>query len=234
LVVVALLVYPRTHANDGQPLLAMPAAPPTPTIGPAPLAIAHPRNAAAPLFQATFDDAHALADWHFSTDGSDLADDQANWRVDDGTLMQDRAGRDLHPLAATTVAVAGDATWTDYTVSASTYAELNPTWSLVARWSADGYYRFRLVATAAPDAPKLALERVQGAHVTPLAVADTGGFALRQWATASLAVHGDTLVATLDGQPLLAARDGVLTHGMAGVGTLALGGIHFDTVQVTR
>jgi hypothetical protein len=219
------------HAEEGAPILTYPDLTPTATIAPPPTS--GPGVAGAPLLVEGFDSAAALARWEI-VDPADLAPaDRANWRIEDGVLLQIGTGAASSPNLHETMALAGDPAWTDYTVSAKVYDQYNATFGLVARRQGNSFYRYRIVANALAGTPKQVLEKVVDGAATPLIALDGPGYERRQWHVAALSVAGPSIRVTLDGAVVAEATDATLMSGQAGLYTRALGGIRFDDVAVT-
>jgi hypothetical protein len=234
---VGLWQAPRGVAQEQQPLLEYPEFPPTPTIGPNPTALA--QVASAPLFAASFDDASALGAWTFVDLEPVLADSRSNWAVTaEGRLAQEATGRAKNPSIQQTAALTGQASWTDYTVTASFYDLMNGTAGLMARYSGAepttaSYYRYRVIKNSYEATPKQVLEKVQNGVATTLTEVVAPGFEERVWNVVSLTVQGGRLTVTLNGQVVAEAEDVTpLGAGQAGIYTRAIGGILFDDFAV--
>jgi hypothetical protein len=214
--------------------------PPTPTPPPAP---APPTLAGPPLLQATFDglaptDAQGLPSLPPAWTAVDLVPLQgdaapARWGVVDGQLRQLWTGALGAPRPDPSAALSGQADWRDYTLQAAVYATGNMELGLLARYQAGRYYRLRVLTEAAPEGPKVRLERVAGGQVTLLAAQDGPGYRLQRWHTLRLRVVGPRLEGQVDDGPVLVAEDPELDAGQVGVYGLALGDLAFDNVTVT-
>lgn len=236
-VAVGLWRAPQGVAQEPQPLLEYPEFPPTPTIGPNPTALA--QLAGAPLAQASFDDASALAAWRFVDLEPVLPDNSSNWAVTaEGRLAQEAAGRAGNSSLQETAALTGEAGWQDYTVQASFYDLTNGTVGLIARYSGAepttaSYYRYRALKSSYEASPKQVLEKVENGVATTLTELVGPGFEERQWNVVALTVRGNTLTVTLNGQVVAEAVDPApLGAGQAGLYTRAIGGILFDDVAI--
>jgi len=219
------------RAEEGPPLLTYPTFPPTPTISTPPTS--PPSTASKRLADANFSDAGALANWQFVDLEQVLPEDKSVWKVDKGALLQDRTANAGNPSILETLAVTGDQTWTDYTITAKVYDENNATFGLVARRNGNSFYRYRALANAYPDTPKQVLEKVVDGVATPLATVDKIGYDQRKWHVVSLSVVGNRIRATLDGAVVAEVTDTSLATGQAGLYTRALGGLRFDDVAIT-
>lgn len=203
---------------------------PTPTPPPAP-ASAGLSSAGASLLQADFNGAAGLNGWSV-LDSTDLIQSPSIWEVQNGRLAQISDGDGLPGLYATAL-LAGNGAWRDYAVTAAAFPTGNDELGVVARASKDGYYVFRLQATAA-NAPRAEILRYDAASMrfTAVASADGPGFENGRWYTLSLRVRGDRLEASVDGQPILTASDATFASGQAGVYGFANGGLTFDNFTV--
>ncbi len=238
-IAVALWQAPRGVAQDQQPILQYPDYPPTPTVGPNPTTPALLQSRA-PLTAAAFDDAADLSDWEIVDLEFVLPESRSVWSIRDGRLAQDATAAAGNPSIQETVALTGDAGWTDYTVKASFYDFFNGTAGLVARYSGTdptiaSFYRFRILKSTFEDTPKRVLEKVEGGVATTLMAIDEPGFTEREWHTLTLSVNGGVITATLDGQVVAQAEDPApLRAGRAGIYTRAIGGILFDDFAVVQ
>ncbi|MFO7167361.1 MAG: hypothetical protein DIU80_004965 [Chloroflexota bacterium] len=233
IVAVSLVVNPGTQAEEGRPLLEYPSYPPTPTIGPA-----NPNKAAvasgALLFSDSFDTEQSLASWEVVDLAETLPEDQADWLVQEGRLVQNATTLAGMSSARETLLVTGNAGWTDYVVSADAYDLYTGNFGVVARRQGNSFYRYQVVADELPDGPKHILEKVVDGKATRLAVLDGPGYSQRAWHNIALSVQGSQIRAYLDGQLILEATDSELTSGQAGLFTRPLAGILFDNATVTR
>ncbi|GAB4213767.1 MAG: hypothetical protein OHK0022_51350 [Roseiflexaceae bacterium] len=229
--VVALIASQPSRAGEGT-LVKFPDFPPTPTAGQAP-----PDTQAvggARLFSEAFASAASLSAWSVIDPQNLLPEDASNWLVEEGQLIQDRAGFAKSPSERETMLVAGTTSWTDYVVSAKVYDSQNATFGLVARRQGDSFYRYRVIADLYEATPKHVLEKVVNGVATPLATLDGPGYAKRKWHSVSLSVVGSKIEARLNGALVLQATDSTLTSGQAGLYTRAFGGIRFDDVAVAQ
>ncbi|MCS6880814.1 MAG: DUF1080 domain-containing protein [Oscillochloridaceae bacterium] len=238
-IAVTLWQAPRGVAQDQQPILEYPVYPPTPTVGPNPTTPPLPQGRA-PLAVTAFDDAADLRAWEIVDLEFVLPESRSVWTIRDGRLAQDATAAAGNPSIQETLALTGEAAWTDYTVRVSFYDFYNGTAGLVARYSgADpataSYYRFRILKNTFEDTPKRVLEKVEGGVATTLAAIDEPGFTEREWHTLALSVNGGAITVTLDGQVVAQAQDPApLKAGRAGIYTRAIGGIIFDDFAVVQ
>jgi hypothetical protein len=232
---VSLSLGTGTRAQNDEPLLQYPDFPPTPTIAPAPEqpAIAGVTDkSAGVLFADSFDGAKAGA-WTYADLSDVLPEEAATWVVADGRLVQNGTVIPNTPKIHETAALVGDASWSDYTVSAKVYDEINGTFGLIARSNGQSFYRYRIIADFFEDAPKQVLEKVVNGVATPLAEVSGPGFTQRQWYNVSMSVKGSQIRVWIDGQLVAEATDSELTSGQAGLYTRAIGNIYFDDVSVS-
>jgi hypothetical protein len=219
------------RAEEAPPILTYPDLTPTATI--APLPAAQPNVASAPLLVDNFDSADALARWQIVDPADIIPEDRANWIIADGALQQDATGPARAPNINETMALTGDPSWTDYTISAKVYDQENATFGLVARRQGNSFYRYRIISNSLSGTPKQVLEKVVDGVATPLVTHETPGYDQRQWHSVALSVAGAKIKVLLDGAVVAEATDSALTSGQAGLYTRALGGIRFDDVAVT-
>lgn len=229
---LASLGSTSSRAEEPQAELQFPVFQPTPTMAAAPERPVQRQNAAM-LFQDSFDTAASLSSWTIVDVQPVLPGDESIWRVVDGHLIQDRAAPYGDPVIRDTMALTGDASWADYTITAQAYDQDNATVGLIARQNGTAFYRLRLFADGTEADQKLLLEKVDNQVVTVLAQAEGPGYQHHRWYTIALQVRGNQLTASVDGQPVLSATDASLTAGRAGVTTVAFGGVHFDSVSIT-
>lgn len=221
-----------TRAEDAPPLLQMPEFPPTPTIPPAPQSQPIPQSSVV-LFSDSFDSKASLANWRIVDVQAALPGEESVWRIAEGHLLQDRTALAYDPSFRDTMAVTGETSWSDYTITTKVYDAANATFGLVARQQGGSFYRFRLFSEATDGDRKLVLEKVVDGVATELASAGGAGYQRYRWYTIALTVSGSQLTATIDGAPALQATDTTLTSGQAGVTTIAFGAVSFDDVTVT-
>lgn len=221
----------RVQADDGA-LLQMPDFPPTPTVPSAPAD--NPSLQGASIFSDSFaSDGPLPAGWKVVDLGQVLPGEESVWRVSAGRLIQDRTARASNPDTRVTLAVAGDTSLSNYTVSAKAFDMSNATVGLVARVQGQSFYRFSWYANDVSEPQKLVLDKVIDGVATPLAIADGPGYEHRKWYTLSLQVNGSSIRALVDDKAVLEATDSSLSSGQFGVSTVAFGAVSFDNVVVT-
>lgn len=241
---IALVVmsapHPRSIAEEQAPVFYEPPPPPTPTVAPLPsppAGLAGTQNSGAILFADSFDmggGSQMNPAWEIVDVAFVLPEDRAAWIVRDGRLTQNgTAGPTGDPRPSETLAVVGDADWTDYTVSAWFYDQFNAAAGLVARRQGSSFYRFLIIANDYPVAPKVVLERVVDGEATVLSSRDMPGYDRMRWHRISMTVNGSRISAEIDGATVLEANDSTLAGGQAGLFTYALGGMLFDDVRIT-
>jgi hypothetical protein len=208
----------------------MPTSPPripTPTAPPAPA----PRApTGATLLAADFDTDTDLRAWTV-IDGADPIPGPSIWRIQNGHLLQVSDANDAPGLYPTAL-VSGDPKWRDYRVSVAGYVTTNEEVGVVARANDAGYYVFKLLPDTLKPGMVLARYDAVTQAVTTLASAEGGGFAARRWYELRLEVRGDQLLAFVNNQLALTARDATLAQGRVGVYGYAEGGLEFDHLTV--
>jgi hypothetical protein len=219
-------------ASEGPTPEVVPPIPPTATVGPQPTAPARP--ATAELARLTFDSDADLARLTLIDFDPPLPELTGNWQIKDGQLHQLLAGRARNSSSHLVAAVAGDAGWRDYTLSANFYDVRNGLSGLVAYYTPAGHYRIVFYNSVAAEEPEIVLEKIVGDTVQVLASAEGAGYSNEAWHTLTLSIAGTTLSAEIDGASVLTAEDSQpLTGGQAGVLTRAFGAIFFDELIIT-
>ncbi|MCS6939261.1 MAG: hypothetical protein RMJ55_19125 [Roseiflexaceae bacterium] len=241
---VALLVLSapqqRSVAEGQAPIFYEPPPPPTPTVAPLPslpAGLAGTQESGTILFADTFDagaGGQVSLPWEIVDVAFVLPEDRAAWIVRDGRLTQNAtAGPTGDPRPNETLAVVGDAEWTDYTISTWFYDQFNAAAGLIARRQGSSFYRFMVIANDYPVAPRVILERVVDREATVLASRDMPGYERMRWYHISMTVDGNRISAAINGATVLEASDSTLSSGQAGLFTYALGGMLFDHVRIT-
>jgi hypothetical protein len=200
---------------------------PTPTPPPPPAAAG---PAATTLLAADFGPATDLTQWSVR-DAADALPGPSLWQTQNGHLIPASDANTLPGLYASAL-VTGDPQWQDYQVQVAAYASANDELGLVARATAQGYYVFKLLPQGRTPALVLARYSESNHEFTPLASAQSGGFAERRWYTLRLVVQGTQLTAYVDGQAVLTAQDTTYARGQAGVTGYPEGGLEFDNFAV--
>src|SRR4029079_11731421 len=147
--VVALFGFNATRsgrAEEGAPILTYPDITPTATIAPVPPS--KPNVAGAQLLSQNFDSANALTGWEILDPADLLPTDQSSWEIQDGVLLQDGTGAAHSPNTNEAMAVTGDPSWINYTISMKVYDQENATFGLVARRQGNSFYRYRIIANS--------------------------------------------------------------------------------------
>jgi hypothetical protein len=227
-----------TRAEENAPIFEYPPYPPTPTIGTAPHGVValegDTAQSGATLFADGFDTPDALRRWEVADLQFVLDEERSVWTVSEGRLMQDRTTGARNPKTHETAALTGDASWTDYTISAKFYDAANGTFGLIARSSGNSYYRYRAYTDAFSQLPsKQLLEKVVDGTVTTLATFEGPSYQQRSWNSAALRVAGSQISVWLNGELVLETTDSDLAAGRAGVTTLAIGELYVDDVSIT-
>lgn len=240
---IALLVMSapqqRSIAEEQAPIFYEPPPPPTPTVAPLPSSshgLAGMHDSGTVLFADSFDASEGRLSpaWEIVDVAFVLPEDRASWIVRDGRLTQNgTAGPTGDPRPHETLAVTGDAGWTDYTISAWFYDQSNAATGLVARRQGSSFYRFMIIANDYPVTPRVILERVTDGKATVLASRDMPGYDRLRWYRISMTVNGSRVSAAIDGATVLEANDSTFASGQAGLFTYALGGMLFDDVRIT-
>lgn len=239
---VALWRAPAGVAQEQPPLVEYPEYPPTPTVGPKPTAA--PGLAGAELFREGFDDAAALDRLLLVDLEPVLADQAANWTVEqvggDGRLRQANAGGANNPSTHRAAALVAGGSYADVAVRASFYDEYAGVAGLIARYSGEpaseaSYYRYTILKNEYEAEPKQLLEKVVDGVATSLVEIKARGFTPRQWHTIEMTVVGGQITVTLDGEVVVTASDAQpLPAGSAGVYARAFGGLFYDDLIVSQ
>lgn len=233
---VAVAVFMNMSPGQAQevpPLIEYPDFPPTPTMGPAPTTSAQ-IAAGNVIFTTDFATESALSDWQIVDLEQVLPESRSIWQIEDGMLHQARTANIGNPSIQETLALTGDDSWTDYTITAKFYDEGNGNAGLVARVQGDSFYRYRMLANFYEDTPKQVLEKVENGVATTLASIETPGYDFYAWNTLSLRVNGSTIQVILNDELVAEATDSSLSSGKAGLYTRAIGNLGFDDVTVTQ
>ncbi|MGN6625872.1 MAG: galactosylceramidase, partial [Tepidisphaeraceae bacterium] len=139
--------------------------------------------------------------------------------------------------------ILGDATWQDYSVTASIDLDGGGWAGLMGRvtqtgngWEGNpsGYY-----ARLYPDGGcslYVAGRQFKGSHDKQLAIGDVKGWKWNRWHTATLTFAGPTITLMVDGQAVLTTQDTTYDHGLAGLITGGEGSARntacFDDLQI--
>lgn len=175
---------------------------------------------------------NTLSNWTI-VDSTDALRVPSIWEISNGVVKQISDGNG-NPAFYSTALVSGDPAWKDYTVTAAGYGTGNDDMGVVVRASAQGYYVF-WVMSAASGGELALISRFDPATSSfeHLAKVPVSGFEDRRWYVLSLRVQGSSLQGFVDGVPVLAASDTVLTQGRAGVFGKAQGNLQFDNIVVS-
>src|SRR5689334_847417 len=165
---IALLGFNATRsgrAEEGAPILTYPDITPTATIAPIPAS--KPNAAGVSLLSDSFDTPGPLTGWEILDPPDIMPQDQSNWEAQDGVLLQTGTGAAHDPNTNETMAVTGNQSWTDYTISVKVYDQENATFGLIARRKGNSFYRYRIIASSLSGTPKQVLEKVINGVATP-------------------------------------------------------------------
>jgi hypothetical protein len=172
-------------------------------------------------------------------DDAETVEGPSEWKVEpDGWLYQrsniwGRRGDFLGRWYGTLL-VAGDASWSDYSIRMRVKPEDDDGFGLVFRFEdPEHYYRLILIEDGLNGGPITRLDKRDGADYTELGSIKKG---YRQGAqmTIEVDVVGDEIRARLDGQTLLEVKDGQYSRGGIGLFCYAQSGQAFDDVRVER
>ena len=214
------------------PLVTLPTALPTPTLGAAPQADA--QLASLPLFSSDFADAQSLAAFEFVDLDFVLEGSRGRWSWRDNALYQDATEGAGNPSTHEIAAYVRDLQVGDGTISLSFYDRSNGVVGLIARRNGDTYYRYRIIANRYPARPKQVIEKVQDGVVTRLTEIAEPGFDNYAWHTLSMSVKGNDIVVKLDDTVVAEAYDPTpLPAGQVGVYSRAIGGLLVDNLVVS-
>jgi hypothetical protein len=200
---------------------------PAPPIPPAPAG--QPAVQSGTLLSVGFDD--SVLDGWTAEDFSEGPASPASWVAREGALVQDGDAIGLPDPGGTSL-VAGEDSWADYSVSAYLFAAQPTSLGLIARKSAEGYYRARVDATA--EGGQLTLELVVNGQVRELARAALPAPNVGRWVRLELDLRGATIRATLDDALSVQASDSTLDRGRAGLYATAEALARFDNLLVAE
>ena len=145
----------------------------------------------------------------------------SRWGIRDGALFQD-ANIYQHADYLGTLAVAGSASWTNYTVIVRLRPTDNDGWGIFARYqNPSNYYRFFTVQDASNGGPFTRLEKCVNGTTTPLMEITNRSFNANVYLQVRVDAYGDQLAVWVNQEKLLTANDTSLTAGKAGIGTWA-------------
>jgi hypothetical protein len=202
--------------------------PPTPTPPPAP-GSEQSVAAANALMSADFGN-QSLENWNV-VDTTDLIQSPSIWEINGGRLAQVSDGDGIPSMYGTAM-VTGQADWTDYQVSAAAYNTGNDEFGLVARSGEQGMYIFRIVPSSSGSENVLSRYDTATGYFTDIAKTEGPALEEGRWYVLSVTVKGDSLQASIDGQPVVKGSDTTLTQGAAGVYGFAQGNLQFDNFTV--
>jgi hypothetical protein len=161
----------------------------------------------------------------------------SDWRVGkDGWLRQEsniwgRRGDFIGRWYGTLI-VAGREDWSDYRLSLKARAHDDDGFGVVFRFlDAEHFYRLLFLNDGFSGGPITRLDRREGAEYTELWSAPRG-YKLEAEMMIEVVLSGDTIRASVDGQPLLEVKDGSYTRGKIGLFCYAQNGQAFDEVKV--
>ncbi len=156
----------------------------------------------------------------------------STWAVQDGMLAQN-GDADGNPAANETLAVIGNAVWTNYSVEAEAYSGGSPL-GLVARYSKAGFYRLRVNRSTVTGAGWLLQRYDSGkqAYTTLASGALNSGYTVQQWNYLKLTAQGSTISVTINGQPAASVNDSAYPGGSVGLYTEATGA-RFSNLRVS-
>lgn len=217
-------------AEEQQPILQIEQ---TTTPVPPPIPASAPAVGDSVLAESNFTAPAALDAWEFVDVGVMLDQERSVWQVVDGALLQNRTAAAGNPMLYDTMALTGDPSWSNYTISTRFYDEGNGVAGLIARRDGESYYRLSMLGEPFNDTPTLLLEKVVDGQETTVAAADLPAYKLYTWHTLSLSVNGSQISAAFNGKPVLTAEDSTLSSGQAGLYTIARGLIRFADVVVS-
>ena len=155
----------------------------------------------------------------------------SSWLVTDGALTQrSNLGGTGSPTWAGTLAVAGDAAWTDITCTLRFRSTDNDSCGAVFRYrDAGNYYRVRLDN----ERTTTQLTRFQNGTPTLLAeIAGVAGYTTNHWHRLTIAAVGSNLRVWRDGELLFDVQDAAHSQGKVGVYAWADQLVAFDDIIV--
>ncbi len=224
----------QPSANNPQPVYTavrpggQPTIPPLPTIPPIP---ALPNGDGKTLLADDFTHTN-IASYSIVDINPDPDMPPSSWSVHDGAITQDGDAYG-NPVARDTLALTGDASWTDYRVDALAYAAANPV-GLVARYTKAGFYRLRANRNSVSGDGWL-LQRYDAdkqAYTTLAQGPASNGYTKLNWNLLTLTVKGQQITASVNGQQVASVVDNTYTQGRVGFYTEAIGGSRFTSLRV--
>jgi hypothetical protein len=190
-----------------------------------------------PLLDERFLDKR-LANWTVFDD-PDTVEIPSNWQVgDDGWLYQraniwGRRGDFLGRWYGTFI-VAGEAKWADYRLSVTTKPEDDDGFGVIFRFQdAQHFYRLIFINDTLSGGPLTRLDRRDGADYLEIWSVKKG-FKMGVETMIEVAVKGNSIRASLDGQQLFDLTDAAYGKGKIGLFCYAQNQQGFDNVRVTN
>lgn len=128
--------------------------------------------------------------------------------------------------------VAGDAGWSDYSLSLKARATDDDGFGVVFRYQdAEHFYRLLFLQDGLSGGPITRLDRREGPDYTQLWSIEKG-YRPGSEVIIEVTVHGDVIRASMDGKQLFEVRDSSYRHGKIGLFCYAQNGQAFDDVRV--
>lgn len=187
------------------------------------LATAHTSVSAAsptPLFFDDFERTDVGGQWQMF-DYPGAVNGPSAWGIRQGALFQD-SNIYLDADYSGTLAVAGSASWTNYTVMARVKPTDNDAWGILARYqSSSNYLRFLTVQDPGNGGPFSRLEKCVNGTNTTLAEITSRTYVVNAYQQARVDVYGSQIDVWLNADKILTAKDASLASGKVGICTWA-------------
>jgi hypothetical protein len=171
-------------------------------------------------------------------DDPDTVQGPSVWRVEpDGWLHQrsniwGRRG-DFIGRWYGTYLVAGDASWSNYTMSLKARPDDNDGFGVVFRFTdPEHFYRLLFIQDGMNGGPITRLDKRNGADYTEI-WSEKSGYRVGAEMVIEISADGDNIKATADGKPLVQFKDASYSRGKIGLFCFAQAGQAFNDVRVT-
>ncbi|HSQ20757.1 MAG TPA: hypothetical protein VLR92_10330 [Blastocatellia bacterium] len=170
-------------------------------------------------------------------DDPDTLEGPSEWRVEQDGWLHQRSniwGRrgDFIGRWYGSYLVAGDAGWSDYSLSLKARATDDDGFGVVFRYrDGEHFYRLLFLQDGLSGGPITRLDRREGPDYTQLWSIEKG-YRSGSEVIIEVTVHGDVIRASMDGNQLFEVRDSSYSHGKIGLFCYAQNGQAFDDVRV--
>lgn len=189
------------------------------------------------LLDERFNDTR-LINWKVN-DEPETIEGPSNWRVEQDGWLHHRSniwGRrgDFLGRWHGTMIVAGDESWSDYTLTLKAKPEDDDGFGVIFRMKdAEHFYRLLFIEDGMNGGPLTRLDKREGADYTELWSAENG-YRPGEIILIQIEVKGDEIRGYVNGSRLFDIKDGTNNRGKVGLFCFAQNGQAFDDVKVSR